>query len=197
MAHIFGNTALRQLSQMFATTIFFHSSEYILAIAIHGRFNITLSSLLISNQYMLAMACSLLEYIIELVLLPGLKEYWWVSNTGFVLMVIGEVIRKSGILTAGRAFTHMIRIRREDHKNLVTHGIYGSIRHPGYCGFFIWATGTQVMLCNPFCTVGFILVLWRFFSERINFEEHYLRKFFGSQYVEYSRRVPSGLPFVK
>ncbi|KAJ4959515.1 hypothetical protein NE237_026626 [Protea cynaroides] len=176
---------------------YFHSSEYILAIAIHGRFNVTLSSLLISKEYLLAMTCSLLEYIIELVLLPELKEYWWVSNTGLVLTVIGEIIRKSAVLTAGRSFTHMIRIRRDDQKELVTHGIYRFIRHPGYCGFFIWAIGIQLMLCNPSCTVGFVLVLWHFFSERIHYEEYYLRKFFGSQYVEYSRRVRSGLPFVK
>ena len=43
------------------------------------------------------------------------------------------------------------------------------IRHPGYCGFFIWATGSQVMLCNPICIVAFVLVTWRFFSSRIRY----------------------------
>ncbi|KAJ4965898.1 hypothetical protein NE237_017747 [Protea cynaroides] len=197
MVEMLGYTAIRQLSQMIAAVAFFHSSEYVLAVSIHGRSNVTFSSLLISKQYVLAMGFSFLEYFLEILLLPWLKEYWWISNTGIVLVLIGEVIRKAAIITADRAFTHMIRVRHEDHHELVTHGIYRFIRHPGYSGFFIWATATQIMLCNPICIVAFMVVTWRFFSTRIRYEEYYLRQFFGSQYEEYSRRVPSGLPFIK
>ncbi|XP_043706330.1 protein-S-isoprenylcysteine O-methyltransferase A-like [Telopea speciosissima] len=197
MLEMFGYTAIRQLSQMIASVAFFHSSEYVLAVAIHGRSNVTLSSLLISKQYVLAMGCSFLEYFLEILLLPWLKEYWWISNTGLALVLIGEVIRKAAVITADRAFTHMIKVRHEDQHELVTHGIYRFVRHPGYSGFFIWAIGTQIMLCNPICIVTFMLVTWRFFSTRIRYEEYYLRQFFGSQYEEYSRRVPSGLPFIK
>ncbi|XP_077216266.1 protein-S-isoprenylcysteine O-methyltransferase A-like isoform X2 [Tasmannia lanceolata] len=197
MGDIFGYTAYRQLSQLFAAVVFFHSSEYLLAVTIHGKFNVPLSSLLISKPYVLAMACSLLEYVLEIILFPGLKEQWWISNVGLVLVLIGEIIRKTAVLTAGRAFTHNIRVYHEDHHELVTRGIYKFIRHPGYCGFFIWATSTQIMLCNPFCTVAFTAVTWRFFSTRIPYEEFFLRQFFGSQYVEYAERVPSGVPFIK
>ncbi|KAF8411994.1 hypothetical protein HHK36_004553 [Tetracentron sinense] len=197
MAEIFGYTACRQLSQMFVAIAFFHSSEYVLAVAIHGKITVALSSLLISKQYLLAMGCSLLEYMLEIFLFPGLKEFWWISNIGLALVIIGEIIRKTAILTAGNAFTHIIRIHHEDHHELVTHGIYRFVRHPGYCGFFVWATGTQIMLCNPLCTVLFMLVIWRFFSTRIPYEEHFLKQFFGSQYEEYAQQVPSGVPFVK
>ncbi|KAJ4830633.1 hypothetical protein Tsubulata_036745 [Turnera subulata] len=194
---MFGHTACLQLSQMFLATIFFHVSEYILAMAFHGRANVTLSSLLISKSYIIAMMSSLLEYVVEIVWFPGLKEYWWVSNLGLVMVVIGEIIRKMAIITAGRAFTHLIKIYHEDHHSLITHGVYRFFRHPGYCGFFIWAVGTQIMLCNPISTVGFAVVVWRFFHQRIPYEEFFLRQFFGSQYEEYARRTPSGVPFVK
>lgn len=197
MAEIFSYTACRQLLQMFFAIIFFHASEYVLAMGIHGKSSVTLKSLLISKSYILAMVCSLIEYIIEIYFFPELKVHWWISNAGLAMVVIGEIIRKLAILTAGQAFTHLIKIFHEENHNLVTHGIYRCVRHPGYCGFFIWAVGTQVMLCNPISTVAFAIVVWRFFAVRIPYEEYFLRQFFGSEYEDYARRVPSGIPFVK
>lgn len=196
MTEIFSYTACRQLSQMFLAIIFFHSSEYVLAAAIHGRSSVPLSSLLISKSYILAMIFSLLEYFVEIVLFPGLKEYWWISNLGLAMVVIGEIIRKLAIITAGRAFTHLIKIYHEEDHKLITHGVYRFVRHPGYSGFFIWSVGTQIMLCNPLSTVGFAIVVWRFFAQRIPYEEYFLKQFFGSQYEDYAERTPSGVPFV-
>uniref|UniRef100_A0A7N0VFU7 Protein-S-isoprenylcysteine O-methyltransferase n=1 Tax=Kalanchoe fedtschenkoi TaxID=63787 RepID=A0A7N0VFU7_KALFE len=197
MTDMFGYMAKRQLFQMFCAIIFFHGSEFILAVVHHGRSNVTLESLLISKHYVLAMLFSLAEYVIELYFFPGLKSYWWISNSGLVMVVIGEILRKLAIVTAGKAFTHLIKRRREQHHNLVTHGVYKFVRHPGYTGFLVWSVGTQVMLCNPISTAVFLVVVWQFFATRIPYEEYYLRSFFGSQYDEYAERVPSGIPFVK
>ncbi|XWS54378.1 hypothetical protein CRYUN_Cryun10bG0085300 [Craigia yunnanensis] len=196
-AEILSYTACRQLSQMLLAIAFFHTSEYILAVSIHGRSNVTLKSLLISKNFLLAMIFSLLEYLLEIVLFPGLKEYWWISDTGLAMVVIGEIIRKLAIITAGQAFTHLIKVYHEEHHQLITHGVYRFIRHPGYSGFLIWSVGTQIMLCNPISTVAFAIVVWKFFAERIPYEEYFLKQFFGSDYEEYARRVPSGVPFVK
>ncbi|KAG6650726.1 protein-S-isoprenylcysteine O-methyltransferase B isoform X1 [Carya illinoinensis] len=196
LSEIFSYTACRQLSQMFLAIIFFHSSEYVLAAAIHGRASVTLKSLLISKNYILAMFISFVEYLIEIIFFPGLKEHWWVSNLGLAVVIIGEIVRKTAIITAGQAFTHLIKIYHEERHELITHGIYGLVRHPGYCGFFIWSVGTQIMLCNPISTIAFAIVVWRFFAQRIPYEEYFLRQFFGSQYVEYAQRVRSGVPFV-
>ncbi|KAF3325791.1 Pentatricopeptide repeat-containing protein [Carex littledalei] len=80
-------TAIRQISQFVGAIVFFHVSEYFLAIFFHGRANVSCS-------------CQIM-------------------------------------------------------------------RHPSYCGFFVWAIGTQFMLCNPISFIGFLLALWRFFSKRI------------------------------
>lgn len=157
----------------------------------------TLQSLLISKHYIIAMIFSVLEYLGEYAFFPGLKEHWWLSYLGLAFVLMGEVIRKMAVLTAGRAFTHLIRTHREEQHKLVTHGIYSFVRHPGYSGFLIWSVGTQILLLNPISTVAFALVVWRFFAGRIPYEENYLRRFFGTEYVEYARRVPSGIPFVK
>uniref|UniRef100_A0A2P2JLI8 Protein-S-isoprenylcysteine O-methyltransferase n=2 Tax=Rhizophora mucronata TaxID=61149 RepID=A0A2P2JLI8_RHIMU len=197
MTEIFSSTCCRQLSQMLLAVIFFNSSEYLLAVAIHGRSNVTLKSLLISKNYLLAMAFSVLEYFVEIILFPGWKELWWISNVGLALVVIGETIRKVAIITAGQAFTHVIKIYHEEHHELVTHGIYRFVRHPSYCGFFIWSVATQIMLCNPVSTAAFAFVAWRFFAQRIPNEEYFLMQFFGSKYEAYARQTPSGVPFVK
>ncbi|KAJ0094987.1 hypothetical protein Patl1_16403 [Pistacia atlantica] len=182
---------------MILAVFFFHSSEYVLAISFHGSSSVTLQSLLISKNYLFAMLFSFMEYFVEIFFFPGLKEYWWISNVGLVMVIIGEIIRKLAIITAGQAFTHLIKIHREEHHKLVTHGVYSCVRHPGYCGFLIWSVGTQIMLCNPISTIGFAIVVWKFFAERIPYEEYFLRQFFGPQYEEYAQRVPSGVPFVE
>ncbi|GAB2292020.1 protein-S-isoprenylcysteine O-methyltransferase [Dionaea muscipula] len=197
MEEIFSYTAMRQLSQMFLAIILFHISEYFLAARIHGRRNVTAQSLLVSKHYVLAMVGSLLEYLIEMSFSPSLKEYWWLSNIGLAMVLAGEIIRKMAILTAGRSFTHLIKIYYEDHHKLITRGIYGFIRHPGYCGFLVWSIGTQVMLLNPICIVAFAVIVWHFFARRISYEEYFLRQFFGAEYEEYAQRVTSGVPFVK
>ncbi|XP_024982315.1 protein-S-isoprenylcysteine O-methyltransferase B-like isoform X1 [Cynara cardunculus var. scolymus] len=196
-SEIFSYTACRQLSQMFFAVLFFHGSEYLLAIIFHGKSNVTLKSLLISQQYVLAMIFSVLEYLLELYFFPELKENWWISNLGLLMVVVGEIIRKLAIITAGRAFTHLIQRHHDERHKLITHGVYSIVRHPGYTGFLIWSVGTQIMLCNPVATFAFTLVVWNFFHRRIPYEEYFLRQFFGSEYDEFAKQVPSGIPFVK
>ena len=70
------------------------------------------------------------------------------------------------------------------------------MRHPSYFGWFYWAIGTQLMLCNPVCTVVYALAAWRFFSMRVPFEEYHLLLFFGRRYAQYREKTPIGIPFV-
>eukprot|EP00878_Enallax_costatus_P029049 GHUV01031432.1.p2 GENE.GHUV01031432.1~~GHUV01031432.1.p2 ORF type:complete len:148 (+),score=28.99 GHUV01031432.1:146-589(+) len=146
---------------------------------------------------MLAMIAGLAEYAVEAILVPATKQQWqWVSYLGLVLVLAGEVIRKTAMVTAASSFTHDIARERRDKHVLVTTGIYRYVRHPGYLGWFLWSIATQLLLVNPVCTVGFTYVSWRFFAERIPFEEYYLRSFFGRQYLQYAEATPSGIPFI-
>jgi len=80
---------------------------------------------------------------------------------------------------------------------LVTHGIYGIMRHPSYVGWFWWSIGTQIILSNPFCVIFYAIISWKFFNDRIYVEEITLINFFGKQYFDYQKRVPTGIPFIK
>ncbi|KAJ7281245.1 hypothetical protein O6H91_20G059500 [Diphasiastrum complanatum] len=196
-AELWTHASLLEFWRLIWALVFFHSSEFVLALVIHGRHNVSWRSFLISRQYIFAMICGLLEHTFESLLLPALKHTYWMSNTGLALVILGEVIRKLAILTAYDGFTHDIKFYHREGHELVTHGIYRFMRHPGYAGFFMWSIGTQLMLCNPLCTLGYAVVLWRFFKDRIATEEYFLHHFFGERYEEYSLRVPSGIPFVQ
>eukprot|EP00878_Enallax_costatus_P021571 GHUV01022848.1.p2 GENE.GHUV01022848.1~~GHUV01022848.1.p2 ORF type:complete len:145 (+),score=25.53 GHUV01022848.1:146-580(+) len=109
---------------------------------------------------MLAMIAGLAEYAVEAILVPATKQQWqWVSYLGLVLVLAGEVIRKTAMVTAASSFTHDIARERRDKHVLVTTGIYRYVRHPGYLGWFLWSIATQLLLVNPVCTVGFTYVV--------------------------------------
>ena len=89
-----------------------------------------------------------------------------IRSTGILCIIIGECVRKVAIFTAGRHFTHDIKISKRSGHTLIQRGIYRYVRHPGYAGFFIWSIGTQLLLLNPICTIMFGNITWRFFKER-------------------------------
>ena len=61
---------------------------------------------------------------------------------------------------------------------------------------FLFCLGTQLLLCNPLCTPAFAYASWHFFDERVRDEECALVRFFGEEYIEYIKEVPTRIPFV-
>jgi len=100
------------------------------------------------------------------------------------------------MIQAGRNFNHIVAHHKTASHQLVTDGIYGIWRHPSYFGYYWWGLGTQLMMGNGFCFVGYAVVLWRFFSARIRGEEANLIRFFGDEYVQYRKRTWIGIPFI-
>ncbi|XP_071946176.1 protein-S-isoprenylcysteine O-methyltransferase-like [Antedon mediterranea] len=176
---------------------FFHFSEYF-STSIYNLESLTLESFLLSQSvaYYLAAMASCSEFIIEIYFFPGLKNYWYISYFGLLLSIVGEVMRKAAMLTAGKSFNHYIQFEKANDHHLVTHGLYSWSRHPAYVGWFYWSVGTQITLCNPLCSIGFAYTSWKFFKERIEDEEITLLNFFGEEYLEYQKEVPTRLPFI-
>ncbi|KAI8963940.1 ICMT-domain-containing protein [Daldinia sp. FL1419] len=115
---------------------------------------------------------------------------------GLILVVVGQFVRSAAMAQAGQSFNHTIQQRKKDTHTLVTSGIYSYFRHPSYFGFFYWSVGTQMVLGNPICFLGYAIVLWKFFSSRVKHEEALLVRFFGEEYINYKRRVGTRMPFV-
>lgn len=124
------------------------------------------------------------------------------------------------MLHAGSNFNHLVQKEKRAGHVLVTGGVYRYLRHPSYFGFFWWGLGTQVVLGNAVCLVGYAVVLWRFFRRRIESEslsvpyaigerriertlanlsieeETLLIGFFGMDYVRYRDRTRVGIPLI-
>lgn len=89
---------------------------------------------------------------------------------GLAAMVVGQIVRTLAMATAGSNFNHVVQSRHREGHVLITGGIYSLLRHPSYFGFFWWGLGSQLVLQNVFCFVGYALVLYRFFNSRIKRE---------------------------
>uniref|UniRef100_A0A8C6UW70 Protein-S-isoprenylcysteine O-methyltransferase n=1 Tax=Neogobius melanostomus TaxID=47308 RepID=A0A8C6UW70_9GOBI len=176
---------------------FFHYSEYLVTAIINPR-SLSLDSFLLNHslEYSLAALSSWVEFTVEKLSAPELKRINWISVVGLVMVLCGEALRKAAMLTAGSNFNHIVQNEKAQSHVLVTSGVYAYFRHPSYVGWFYWSIGTQVILCNPVCIMGYTIASWRFFRERIEEEELSLIHFFADAYVEYKKKVPTGLPFI-
>ncbi|KAG0206020.1 hypothetical protein BGX28_002476 [Mortierella sp. GBA30] len=176
----------------------FHALEYI-AIALFNPTKLKLDSFLLNHspEYTMATASGITEFLIELFFFPQMKSWGFFNKIGLVLVIVGQVARTLAMFSAKSNFSHHVEYYKEDHHVLVTDGIYSLLRHPSYFGFYYWALGSQLMLMNPVCFIGFAVVLYRFFAERIEYEEQLLTRFFGQDYRSYKARTSTGLPLIK
>ena len=182
----------------------FHFLEFFLTAHYNTR-SASISSFLFSQNgkaYNIAHTSAMLECLARSVFFPNTTFLpAWLSQSilllGLFLIVIGQTVRSFAMAEAGTNFNHIVQSTKSSSHQLVTSGIYGFLRHPSYFGFFWWGIGTQLMLGNPICGVGYVIVLWRFFDRRIQGEEGALKRFFGDEYGAYRERVGTGIPFIR
>jgi protein-S-isoprenylcysteine O-methyltransferase len=150
-----------------------------------------------SKEYITALFLSCLEYFLFFYNSPYIKSFHWISFLGLFISLCGQFLRTAAIICAGSNFTHQISSgQKQANHRLVTSGVYKISRHPSYLGWFLWSLGSQILLSNPLCFVGFLIVSLKFFKERIELEEFWLVLFFGEDYEAYRERVPSRIPFL-
>ncbi|CAK1364726.1 unnamed protein product [Cercospora beticola] len=186
----------------FATSLaLFHFLEYFTT----ARYNtpaLRAESFLLFNNgraYQAAHGCATLELIVSR-FFPQYGQTFVNPLTialGIALIVVGQLVRSLAMAQAGPSFNHVIAREHKEHHKLVTHGLYSIFRHPSYFGFFWWAIGTQFLVGNKICLVGYIIVLWQFFYRRIQGEEKFLVNFFGDKYIEYRKKTGTKIPFIR
>ena len=131
-----------------------------------------IASFLLTNgdQYRKAHTMAFAETIVISYFFPGYQSYVnppWVIASGIIMIVVGQAVRSTAMMQAGTNFNHMVQSSKNDGHELVTHGLYHYFRHPSYFGFFWWGIGSQLMLGNTVCFLGYTGVLWFFFKKRI------------------------------
>ncbi|RKP04318.1 hypothetical protein CXG81DRAFT_8486 [Caulochytrium protostelioides] len=174
-----------------------HVSEYI-ATAMYRR-DLSLNSFLINHSaaYHGAIAAGVGEYLVTRWLWPGCKDSMgagaWLAAAGALSML---AVRVAAMVTAGNNFRHLIAETRERDHQLVTRGVYAVLRHPAYTSFFYFGPCLQLVLGNRLCVIAYVVVLWRFFADRIPYEEELLIEFFGDQYTAYRQKTRTWIPFI-
>lgn len=148
---------------------FFHFMEFWITARYNSRRAKVEAYILTSNgaAYNIAHATALVEAVVEYYYFPQLKAHPAATAIGLFLIVVGQTARTLAMKHAGSNFSHYVATRYESGHSLVDTGIYAWLRHPSYFGYYWWAVGTQVMLGNPVCAMGFAAFLWLFFHSRI------------------------------
>jgi protein-S-isoprenylcysteine O-methyltransferase Ste14 len=82
---------------------------------------------------------------------------------------------------------------REKHE-LITRGIYGTIRHPMYASQWLWVLAQPLLLQNWIAGFINLLVFIPFYFLRVREEEKLMLEKFGDQYRTYMQRVGAVLP---
>jgi len=82
---------------------------------------------LITIPYIGAQVAGTVEYFLELWLFPPLKQAVTPFAVGVALVLAGDILRKTGIVTAKHNFTHRIATEHRSTHTLVTSGIYSYV----------------------------------------------------------------------
>ena len=124
---------------------------------------------------------------------------------GLALTIVFSALRFAAFQTLGRFFTYQLSIL-SDHK-LVTHGLYSYVRHPSYtavpfvfAGVLLTVTAPGSVLCDYLgvWSTGKLMIVLALgiargtytFMCRAEVEDQVLRKEFGEEWEEWTRKVP-------
>lgn len=116
----------------------------------------------------------------------------WTQYIGFILMIVGMVIRFTAIIQLGRFFSPVVGV--VSNQDIVQSGLYRWIRHPAYTGGWIIAVGMgfglQTWWGVLLCGIGLLLI----YAYRVRVEEKVLVQHFGEIYIEYRKGTRKMFP---
>jgi protein-S-isoprenylcysteine O-methyltransferase Ste14 len=84
---------------------------------------------------------------------------------------------------------------RADHQ-LVTHGLYRSVRHPMYLALLVYALGQALVLPNWVAGPSYLVVMVLLILARVGPEERLMLQRFGADYAAYQERTARLIPRV-
>ena len=115
------------------------------------------------------------------------------AYSGLAVTAIGIAFAIWARFWLGENWSGTVTIK-ENH-SLVKTGPYSIVRHPIYTGFLSALIGTILVYheVRGLIALAFIMVMLLL---KIRTEEQFMREQFGTEYVEYSRRVKTLVPFV-
>lgn len=115
----------------------------------------------------------------------GFVPYWLLSILGIALIFIGVPFFIISVTTVTRAY---------NANTLVTDGIFRCCRHPLYGSWVVFIVPGIVFLANSWIGLTTPLFMYFLLLKLVKKEEIYLEGVFGSEYLEYKKRVPCVFP---
>ena len=114
---------------------------------------------------------------------------------GTMLMVAGIALRYLSLRALGIFFLNEVAIM--PGQRLVTHGIYGSVRHPSETGTMCLAFGGVILLGSVYGLMASSLLLLPCLIWRTRLEDRMLRNHYAIEFGRYARDVPAFLPRIR
>ena len=116
----------------------------------------------------------------------------WAGWVGVVVMIGAILVFWRAHADLGLNWSPSLEIR-EKHE-LITHGIYGVIRHPMYASQWLWVIAQALLLQNWLAGVVNLIIFIPFYFMRVKAEETLMFDSFGEQYREYMKKTGAVLP---
>jgi protein-S-isoprenylcysteine O-methyltransferase Ste14 len=116
----------------------------------------------------------------------------WAGWLGVLLLAGAVFVFWRAHADLGLNWSPSLEIRTEHQ--LVTHGIYGVIRHPMYASQWLWVIAQPLLLQNWIAGFLDLLVFIPFYMLRVRAEEQMMIDAFGPQYQEYMQTTGGVLP---
>ena len=137
----------------------------------------------------LALCLALLMWFTSLLVPSVVVPFGVRLGVALALVVIGQSIGISGIVSFRRAKTTINPVKPSAASSLVTSGVYRVTRNPMYLGLLVTLVAWAVFLSNLVALLAaplFVLYINRF---QINPEERVLSSLFDAEYAAYKENV--------
>lgn len=116
----------------------------------------------------------------------------WAGWLGVVLIILALIVFWRAHADLKTNWSPSLEIR-EKHE-LITHGIYGYIRHPMYASQWLWVIAQPLLLQNWLAGWLDLFVFILFYVLRVRAEERLMIDTFGDQYRDYMKKVGGVFP---
>jgi len=125
----------------------------------------------------------------NIAILPG-----WFVYVGIGMMLAGIALRQWAIWILGGFFSTSVRII--SNQKIVKRGPYAILRHPSYTGLLIIMLGMGLATRTWLGIAATLVLFGSAIGYRINVEENAMKKEFGKEYMEYSKKTKRLVPFL-